>query len=294
MGTPARSGSPSPPEQEDLNRGILPTEIAPGLARAMSGLFVVAIFLVPVLQVGVELFRGGTVQALTLFRRPPTQENLHAFEKDLEDQSVVRNAVQPLLQQALTRSLGFGNASVVVGREGWLFYRQGVDFLTSPGLLDQVRLRLRAKELLDGGEKNPCPDPRAAILAFHEECRKAGVHLVVVPVPDKAMLQPAELTARLAFSTPCEAPTNADHARLLAELRSAGVDVYDPTPRSLVPGEKPRFLRQDTHWTPEWMETVAEGLAAHLRSRVSPLQTPTHAFAAARRGYAGWATWWTC
>ncbi len=257
------------PVKADLDRGVLPTEISPWLARALTALFLVTITSVPVVQIARELTTGRGIQALEVFTRRPVKENLHRYEKDLAQWSEARLLVQPQMQLALSRYLGVGNTNVVLGRDGWLFYRPGVELLLGQGLLDEGRLRLRKKDLAEQGEKNPNPDPRPAILALQEDCRKAGVHLVVVPVPDKAMLQPAELTGRLAFSAPVPVPANRDHARLLHALRTAGVDVFDPTPAQLEPGEAPRFLRQDTHWTPEWMLTVARSLAAHLRDRVS-------------------------
>ena len=74
---------------DDLNRGILFTRISPRLARAMTGLFLAAIFTVPVVQVTVELARGQDVQALAVFRQVPTKDNLHGYEKELDRRSVV-------------------------------------------------------------------------------------------------------------------------------------------------------------------------------------------------------------
>jgi hypothetical protein len=258
----------APLAPENLSRGILPTDISPWLARALTSLFLAMIFAVSLVQVAVELGQRQDVQALEVFRRLPTQDNLHGYEKELDRQSVVKQRVQPWLQEALSRYLRYGNSNVIVGNEGWLFYRPGVDFLAGPGLLDQTRLRLREKELAEAGEKNPCPDPRPAIRAFHDDCRRAGVHLVVVPIPDKAMLQPAELTRRLTFVEPVPVSANTDYPRLLEELRAAGLDIFDPAPVRLAPGEPARFLRQDTHWTPQWMECVAHDLAEHLKARV--------------------------
>lgn len=253
---------------EDLNRGVLPTEISRPLAWLMTGLFLAMIFALPVAQTLIELSREGRIRALDVFTRLPTRENLHQYEKDLDHQSVAKRWMQPRVQLALSQSLAYGNTNAVIGRDGWMFYRPGVELLTGRGLLDDARLRLRTRELREAGEKHPAADPRIAIRAFDEDCRRAGVHLVVLPVPDKAMLQPAELTTRLAFDEPTAPPTNRDYFRLLDELRAAGVDVFDPTPAKLVPGEAPRFLRQDTHWTPAWMGEVARGLSAHLRPRL--------------------------
>src|SRR5260370_5149503 len=211
---------PSQPIQDDLSRGLVHVEIGPRLEKAMTAVFLVAVFSVPVLQMVVQLVRGEGVPVMALFQHLPTVANLHAYEKDLERNSVAKGFIQPRLQMLLSGQLGVGNSNVVQGRDGWLFYRPGIDFLTAPGLLEQNRLALRRKELLEAGERVPSPDPRPAILAFAEDCRKAGVHLVIVPVPDKAMLQPAQLSARLASAVPGPAPANRDYAGLIKELRA--------------------------------------------------------------------------
>ncbi len=259
-------------EHDDLARGILTTEISPGRARVMTAAFLAAIVALPVIQGAIELVRGGQIQALSVFRSVPTRANLDQFERDLNKSSIAQQAVQPWLQLNLSSELGFGTTNVILGRDGWLFYRPGIDWLTGPGLLDATRLAVRKQQLIDAGETNPSPDPRPAIVAFHESCRAAGVHLVVIPVPDKATLQAALLSSRFDARQAGEMPVNVDYQRLLDELRSSGVDVFDPTPK-YVEEDEPRFLRQDTHWTPEWMETVARGLAGHLRTQVPALRT---------------------
>lgn len=272
---PEPGRSPAPAVPDDPSRGILTTEVSPRLARVMTIGFVAAILAVPIAQTAVELWRGGGIQALELFRRLPTAANLSRFEKDLTRQSIARRFVQPRWQQVLSSRLGFGTAHVIPGRHGWLFYRPGIDWVVGPGLLDPTRLKLRGKELADSGEASPAPDPRPAIRAFHEDCRRAGVHLVVMPVPDKATLEADRLTARLG---PADRPTNVDHRCFVDELRSAGIDVFDPTPEPVDGDEPDRFLRQDTHWTPEWMEEVAGALAVHLRRRVPSLRAATRAW----------------
>jgi alginate O-acetyltransferase complex protein AlgJ len=174
---------------DDLNRGILATEIGPYCARVMTAGFLVMIVALPVLQGVIERAGQGTIQALDVFRRIPTTASLDEFEKGLNKQSFVQRVVQPWLQSYRSRDLGFGTTNVILGRDGWLFYRPGIDWLTGRGLLDSSRLALRTKELIEAGEATPAPDPRPAIRALDECCRKAGVYLVVMPVPDKAMLQ---------------------------------------------------------------------------------------------------------
>ncbi len=266
MGEPQ---SPPTPQEEALKTGALPTHVAPGVARFLVGAFVALLAGIPLLQLGVELSRGQRPQVLDLFAQAPTKANLRRWEDDLESASLARRAFQPSLQEALSGIGGFGNTNVVVGREGWLFYRPGLEYLAGPGVLDPARLSQRRRQMIESGEKAPRPDPRPAILAFHRQCAEAGAHLVVVPIADKVMLQPAQLSARLAFEGTAPVCNNRDFARLVQWLRAEGVDVFDCTPAALAPGEE-RFLIQDTHWTPEWMEEVAGALAAHVRPKLGP------------------------
>lgn len=282
MTTETKAGSTQEAEAERLaaaeaiRRGEMPTAVSRRTAVVVSVVFLAMIFLLPVGQAVWELVRTGRVQAVEVFTRTPTRENLRGFEGDLEKASVAKGAVQPVVQEALTAAGGFGNSKVTLGREGWLFFQPGVDMVMGPGLLDEGRLR-QVREALRKGDTQAAvaglasrpgteePDPRGAIVDFHRQCAAAGVELIVVPIPDKASLQPAQMTRRLAnYSGP--AVENGDYRRLVGELRAAGVNVLDVTPESIYEYEY-RFLRQDTHWTPEWMAEVAEQVAGEIRRR---------------------------
>jgi hypothetical protein len=91
---------------------------------------------------------------------------------------------------------------------------------------------------------------------------------VLFPVPDKVSLQPAELHGRVARQRPTPVATNPDYPRFVAEMRAAGVLVFDGLPETIAPGEPPRYLVQDTHWTPAWMEAVAARLGGFVREHV--------------------------
>jgi alginate O-acetyltransferase complex protein AlgJ len=70
--------------------------------------------------------------------------------------------------------------------------------------------------------------------------------------------------ARDAATAPAHNP---DLPRFVADVAAAGVLVFDPSPVTLGRGERARFMRQDTHWTPAWMEEVAGALAQFLKAR---------------------------
>ena len=136
---------------------------------------------------------------LEVLHRYPSTANLHGFEKDLEKESMPRTSVQPGVQWAITRIGGFGNSKGVVGVDGWLFYQPGVDYLIGPGVLDAGYMAVKRKDVTGSGKAIAHPDPRPAILQFAGQCRAAGARLVLMPIPDKAMLQPAQLTRRMKF-----------------------------------------------------------------------------------------------
>jgi alginate O-acetyltransferase complex protein AlgJ len=198
---------------------------------------------------------------MEIFDRRPRKENLKRWEEDLDQSSVARRVLQPRVQEWLSAGGGFGNTKVVMGHNGWLYFRPGVDWLTGRGILTVPQINNRYLDLVEGVHAPRQWDPRLAIIEFNKQCAAAGAHLIIVPIPDKAALQPGELTRRMGVTA---APvTNADYAAFLAELRGAAVDVFDPTPRSLSSAE-PLFLAQDTHWTPQWMKEVAAALAVHI------------------------------
>jgi alginate O-acetyltransferase complex protein AlgJ len=251
----------------DLERAILPGKVSAGLARVLIVAFCSCLAIVPIVQIALEATGRQRAQLADLVQREPTRANLHRYEEDVARNSVFKQAVQPEVQLVLSTTTGYGNSKVYIGRDGVLFYRPGMNFVTGRGILDSGRIRALRKRLIDAGEQNAEPDPRPAILAFHAACRSAGVRLVVVPAPDKIMLMPekAGLTLKRGDSASASV-TNSDYSRFVAELREAGVDVFDPMTAGPWPADKVRYLDQDTHWTPEWMEVVAKELAEHVRS----------------------------
>ncbi len=267
-GHPTRGGPTDPSHDDELRRGILHTRIGRPTAAFLTGLFLLIIGAVSIAQTIMERVKGDESVLPDLFSRWPTQDSIKQFEEDLEKASYPREAIRPRLQLALTAIGGFGNSKAVVGKNGWLFYQPGLVAVGGPGLLDPPILRSRAKAALDAGGEAVYPDPRPAILDFHAFLASRGIRLILFPVPDKAGLQPAQLHGRVGGGRGLSPGRNPDQDRLVAELESAGVLVFDPTPARLDPGQ-PLFLQQDTHWTPAWMEDIARALGAFIRQRVA-------------------------
>lgn len=250
--------------EERSQQELATTDVSPLVARAMSLAFVALIALVPVAQAVAELRTDGWVQALDVFTRRPTRASLHAFEQALESRAEVKRAVQPRLQEALTAAAGVGNDRSIPGAAGWLFYQPGIDYVTGPGFLDPALLRLRATRMLDRDRvADAQPDPRPALRALHDDLARAGIRLMLVPVPDKAAVE----TSRFAGgSGERSMPNNPDWSRFVNDMRAAGLEVFDVPAPSF---KGPAYLAQDTHWTPRYMEEVAVALARVVAPQLS-------------------------
>lgn len=246
--------------EERSQQELATTDVSPRVARAMSLAFVTLIALVPLAQAAMELRADGRVQALDVFTRRPTRESLHAFEQALESRSEVKRAVQPRLQEALTTTAGIGNDRSVLAPGGWLLYQPGIDYVTGPGFLDPALMRLRSARMLDRDRvADAQPDPRPALRALHDDLARAGIRLLLVPVPDKVAVEGSRLAGRFRVGS---APNNPDWPRFVADMRAAGLEVFDVPPPA---GDAPAYLAQDTHWTPQYMQQVAQALATDVR-----------------------------
>jgi hypothetical protein len=282
----------TPPPKSLLNQTELDhqeldsTVVSPALAKGFSWAFALLLLAVPLSQATLDLMQRKTPQAFSLFqpfgrgmgqfaggqwkqaletwRAAIRPETLHSYEATLESNSVWKQFFQPRIQEVLSGPLGYGNDKVVLGRDGWLFYQHGLEYVVHQSITDPSTLEQTAKATVDKAmDASPHPDPRPAILELDRECRKAGIHLVVLPIPDKAMLQPTQLGEQK-LGERNNVRNNEGYAGLMRQMREAGVDWFDVTPASIAPGDV-RYLVQDTHWAPSFMDTVASALASHIK-----------------------------
>jgi alginate O-acetyltransferase complex protein AlgJ len=280
--------------EEIAKREIGRTEIAPALAWLMTILFLVTLAVPPTVQL-IDEARSGTAA-----RTPSSVQLIHSFpavadafsstdrnlwertlaanrvllrhieeyEKQLEERSLLTRHLLGPTQHWLTAIAGLGNEKAYIGRDGWLFYRPDVDYLTGPGFLEPEVLRRRAA----AGRQHlapPRPDPRPAILEFHQQLERRGIRLVIMPMPGKSAIRPEMLSPR--FDRADGALENDSFRQFCNEMEAAGVLVFDPAPfMADVPGAPPTdetvwFLRTDTHWAPGAVEVIARELKRFLQ-----------------------------
>jgi hypothetical protein len=224
--------------------------------------FLVLLFLgiiggVPLLQVVVEARRGEAPQVSELFRRPPTAAHLRAFERDLEEASWAMKPLRPWVQWAQFAGLQEAGEKALVGRDGWLFYRPGVDYLVSRPELSPSTAATN--------------DPVTAIVSFRDDLAARGIRLVVLPAPNKESVYPNRLTRRAAGLSGVIAPQTQD---LITRLKAADVEVLnlfglfaEARQTERTGSNAPLYLAQDTHWSPAGVALAAHAIAQRILKR---------------------------
>ena len=282
--------------EDQASREVGVTDVAPGIARALVVFFLVLIFLVPSAQLLVEWKRGGleSLSGLSLWdpegrldrvndaepgaerrrewRRVNAglQDEMKAYETGLEESWVLREPVIDGMRGVFTGLLGVGTEDAYMGRDGWLFYRPGIDHLTGDPFLSEERLARIARS---GSEfKAPrAADPVAALLDFASALKARDIQLVVVPAPGKAQIYPEYFSGR--YTAADAGLYNESFGPFAARLEEAGVVVVDlvaefKAMRAAAP-EAALYLRTDTHWTPFGMRLAANVVAGEILEGVS-------------------------
>jgi hypothetical protein len=259
-------GGPTDPSHDArLRRGILDTDVTRTAALTLTALFLLLIYGIPISQAILEKLDDQDSSLLPLLQRKPSKENLRQFEKEIEQASFAKDFVQPRVQLLLSRFGRVGNKRALVGRDGFLYYTPGLTHLAGPSFVDAHVIAAREREAREGEDATQLQaDPRPAIYALHEMLARRGIRLVLFPMPDKTMLQPLQLHGRGAANRPLAVAHNVGWGEFAADLKAHGVILFDPAPAQLLPGEAPRYLVQDTHWTPSWMRKVAGDLAGFV------------------------------
>lgn len=199
------------------------------------------------------------------------EQRMDAFERQLEEDSHLRQLALPAVQWALLAAGGVGNESVLAGRDGWLLLAGGFDYLVGPPFLDPAILQRRRRQA-PAWQVQIAADPRPAILDFHRQLAERGIELIFLPAPSKPMVHPESMAA--GFDAPDRRHgeidsglQNPSFGPLRETLEAAGVVVFDPTAtllRHRLESGGEAYLRTDSHWSPQGVEAVARELADRI------------------------------
>jgi hypothetical protein len=215
--------------------------------------FLALICIVGVIQVIVDVRRGRRPQVAELFAVTPTRANRRAFETDLQDNCWLGRGLRPYVQFAQFMTLRRLGDKAVVGKDSWLFYRPAVQYLVEPWSLDLA------------GEQG---DVVSAVVSFRDQLAERGIHLLVMPAPNKASIYPDMLTQRAKGR---DERVNSKTIEVMGRLRRAEVEIVDlfalfEQARATSPLDEGTryYLAQDSHWSPEGMRLAARAVAQRL------------------------------
>jgi hypothetical protein len=223
-------------------------------------IFVAAVFLAVIMAPGLiqtvsELRHGEQPRVLDIFLQPPTARNLHEYEQSLEESSLVIHRLRPWTQYIQWRLLDDPGEKTVLGREGWLFYRPSVRYVT---------------ERPTGAPDSDTADPLPAIRSFRDQLQAKGIRLLVVPVPNKESVYPGMLARQ---AEDAGVIVSEQTRRLLDQLDQCGIEHVDlfEVFRLARQGERRSdptrlYLAQDTHWSPEGARVAARAVARRVLS----------------------------
>ena len=170
----------------------------------------------------------------------------------------------------------------VAGRDGWLFLAGELRHLGAGKFWGD-----RAAEV-SRAARPEWADPMPAILDFKRQMDAAGIQLILVPVPPKAVVYPDMITDAVRSDPKAERPVprlDIDLQAFYALLREKGVDVLDLAD-ALIASRKDEkeglhpYCMTDTHWSPTACQMTAGLIVQRIgkrdwlpRSRRSPFAT---------------------
>jgi alginate O-acetyltransferase complex protein AlgJ len=164
---------------------------------------------------------------------------------------------------AKSRATESERTAVIAGMDGWFFLSSDIRFL----FVGQFWGADAAK--VSRAHKPESADPIPAIVDFHEQLKKRGIELLLMPVPPKAAIYPEKILPDVDLHGETAAPYL---ARFYDELRKREIDVVDLSPVFLQnrAGEHgPVFCKTDSHWSGLGCVLAAQTIEEKIREKLT-------------------------
>lgn len=169
---------------------------------------------------------------------------------------------------------------VISGENGWLFFVPELRHLGAGPFWGPDAPRVSKASNPDWA------DPLPAIVDFHAQLRDAGIELLVVPVPGKAVVYPDQLPPNLRPGS-SEADLDPDLKQFYVLLAKEGIRVLDLAPlMKRARDEQPRgplYCREDTHWSGSGCVLAGQAIAGWIAERPWQKDLTRESFRAAWR-----------
>jgi alginate O-acetyltransferase complex protein AlgJ len=151
----------------------------------------------------------------------------------------------------------------VQGKNGWLFFTPELRHIGAGKFWGAEAARVSQSSFASNA------DPLPAIVDFKRQLDRAGIELVMVPVPPKGIVYPDMLWDKAA-STGSMPRFDVAHQEFYAQLSQSGVRVLDLTDElmdSRFDAQGPTYCKQDTHWSGRATVLAARSIAAAIADR---------------------------
>lgn len=153
--------------------------------------------------------------------------------------------------------MGKANQSVLSGADGYLFLKSELRFYS--------HVSFWGEESAKTGQSEKYKDPLEGIRDFSAQAAKAGVQLILVPVPGKAVIYPDKIESTF----PAGKRLDNGFQAFVKVLEKEGIAVLDLVPdfMEMRKSGTDTHCRQDSHWTVAAVKVTAKKLAAMVRNQ---------------------------
>ena len=166
-------------------------------------------------------------------------------------------------------------AMTVTGKDGWLFLGRELRHIGAGKFWGEAATKVSQ------ATKPEHADPLPAILDFKAQLDKAGIELLLVPVPPKAVIYPDKIwDAVPSAKTP---RLDVFHQEFYTLLNKNGINVLDLVPDFLSHRDDAEglvYCKTDTHWSSRGCVITAQRIAKEIQKRpwlkkIAKLKTAT-------------------
>jgi acetyltransferase AlgX (SGNH hydrolase-like protein) len=181
------------------------------------------------------------------------------------DSIPLSNSQQKFIDElaAKLRSAESKGAAVIPSADGWFFLSSDIRFLSIGQFWGADATKVSR------AHKPGSADPIPAIVDFHDQLKRRGIDLLLLPVPPKAAIYPEEILPDVDLHGETAAPFL---ARFYDELRKREIDVVDLAPvflQNRASEHGPVFCKTDSHWSGFGCVLAAQTITEKIREKLA-------------------------
>lgn len=151
----------------------------------------------------------------------------------------------------------------VAGKNGWLFFAPELRHIAAGKFWGAEAARVSQSSFAANA------DPLPAIIDFKQQLDRAGIELLLVPVPPKAIVYPDMLWDKAAAKGAVPR-LDVSHQAFYDQLNQSGLRVLDLTSELMASrsdAQGPTYCKQDTHWSGRATVLAARRIASTIANR---------------------------